>query len=272
MKTKLVRIGMLAVLMIAVLLVSAPNLHAAPALACTSTGSGNWNNTARWSGCGGLVPGSADDVTIVSGHTITYDLASSTIQSLTVNGILNFNAAASDSLTVSGAVVINSPNGAIAAVSATGTRTHTLNVGGNFTNNDTFTAVGGDDIITVVLNGTAAQTIDGSVATTFENLTLANTSATISATSSFNVNGTMAVNANAVFSPGATVVIGGATNTINGSGIIQVTRITATADYSNQYAFGTDTLSSMTVDYAGAGNQRCNYGHCRYWSDHQRNA
>lgn len=253
MKTKLIRIGLLGLALLATLLASAPSLNAAPLLTCTSQSSGTWNTIARWS-CG-RVPISVDDVTIQSTHTISYDLASSTIQSLTVNGTLNFNAAANDSLTVTGDVVINGPSGAIAAVSASGTRTHTLNVGANFTNNDTFTAVGGDDVITVVLNGSAAQTIGGSSTTTFENLTLSNTAATINATTNFNVNGTMAVNANAVFSPAAAVVIGGATNTINGSGTIQVTRLDTSNAYAGQYAFTNDTLTSMTVDFAGAGNQ-----------------
>src|SRR5690606_27967136 len=45
-----------------------------------------------------------------------------------------------------------------------------MNVSGSWTNNGTFTANGG----TVTLNGSAQQTLGGSSATTFHNLTLSN--------------------------------------------------------------------------------------------------
>lgn len=230
------------------------------AAACNSTGGGNWNLAGRWS-CG-HVPTSADDVSILTGHTITYDLASSTILSLTTagTGALNFNSNSNDSLTVTGSVT---NGGTIASVSAAGTRVHTLNVGGDFANNGTFTSLGGDDVLNVVLNGTAAQALGGSSTTTFNSLTISNSSATVSAsptTNIFNVNGTMSIGAGATFSPSATVVINSAAaaGTISGSGTIQVTRTAATADYANQYKFSTNTLSGLTVDYAGAGAQTIN--------------
>ena len=135
---------------------------------------------------------------------------------------------------------------------ATGTGVPQFNVDGDWTNNGgTFTAGTG----TVNLNGSGAQAIGGSTTTTFNNLTISNTSAAVSASTNFNVAGTMTVNASAVFSPGAAVVINSAAaaGTISGSGTVQVTRTAPTADYANQYKFTTNTLAGMTVEYAGTG-------------------
>lgn len=142
-------------------------IRPAYAATCNSTGTGNWSNISTWS-CG-HVPISTDDVSILTGHTVSYD-GSSTVLSLTTagTGTLSFNDSANRSLTVSGTVI---NGGVIQAVSAAGTRTYTLNVGGDFTNNGTFTPAGGDEVLNVVLNGTT-QTIGGSNATTFNNLTI----------------------------------------------------------------------------------------------------
>ena len=67
-----------------------------------------------------------------------------------------------------------------------------LNVGGNFTNNGTFTQESG--MVTMI--GTAAETIGGSAATTFNNLTIFNTAASVSAGANIAVNGTLTVNPN----------------------------------------------------------------------------
>jgi len=230
---------------------------AANAVTKTSTGTGNWNTAGTWTPSG--APGSGDDVVIATGHVISYDTTGVTVLSLTLNGTgtLNFNNNANDALTITGSMT---NGGTVAAVSASGTRVHTLNVGGDFSNNGTFTSVGGDDVLNVVFNGTAAQSIGGSATTTFNSITISNTAATVSGNVNFNVGATMTVNASATFSPGVTVVINNAAaaGTITGSGTIQVTRTAATADYSNQYKFSTNTLSTMTVDYAGAGNQSIN--------------
>ncbi len=44
---------------------------AAFANACVSSASGNWNDSSKWTSCGGTVPGNGDTVTIATGHTIT---------------------------------------------------------------------------------------------------------------------------------------------------------------------------------------------------------
>lgn len=63
--------------------------------------------------------------------------------------------------------------------------TFTHNLGGNFTNNGTFTA----STSTLVLNGTATQTIGGTTSTTFNNITFNNTSGGITLSQACSVNG-----------------------------------------------------------------------------------
>ncbi len=149
---------------------------AAPDAICTSTGTGTWNIAARWS-CG-HVPVAADDVIIAAGHTVTLNTSPVTILSLTVNGTLNMNATAftSRTMTVSGAVTINSA-GTITLSDVNGANTHTLNIGGNFVNNGSYTAINGD-VTNVVFNGSSNQTVSGTGATNnFNRITVNNTGA-----------------------------------------------------------------------------------------------
>lgn len=259
---RLVRICAVAVLVaLALFLMPKP----AAAFTCTSNSTGtSWNTASHWTGCNSTVPQAGDTVIIATATTV--DVSTNAIASLTINTgqILTVgNSTTARTVTVSGTVTITgtlTPNDPGSGV------THSLLIGGggSFTNNGTFTGNNnGNGILAVTLNGNAAQSIDGSSTTTFESLTLTPSVAatTISATTNFNLNGTFTVNANAVFSPGATVQINNGvstSNTITGTGKILVTRIAATADYNNQYNFATDTLSSMTVEFAGAGNQTIN--------------
>lgn len=149
---------------------------AAPDAICTSLSTGTWNTVARWS-CG-HVPVAADDVIIAAGHTVTLNTSPVTILSLTVNGTLNMNATAftSRTMTVSGAVTINSA-GTITLSDVTGANTHTLNIGGNFVNNGSYTAINGD-VTNVVFNGASNQTVSGTGATNnFNRITVNNTGA-----------------------------------------------------------------------------------------------
>ena len=73
----------------------------------------------------------------------------------------------------------------------------TFNIAGNFTNNGTFTP----GLSTVVLNGTAAQSISG-VATTFNNLTISN-SAGVSPSVALTTNGIFTISSGGVFNAGS---------------------------------------------------------------------
>jgi len=142
-------------------------------------------------------------------------------------------------------------------------------VKGNWVNNSTH----GQSFVyttanTITFSGTAAQAVSGSIAsTTFRALTISNTAAPVTFNINTNVTGAFTVNASAVVSPVAAAVFNStaATGTITGTGKIQVTRTAATADYVNQYKFTTNTLTNLTVDYAGTGAQTVassvTYGH-----------
>jgi len=127
---------------------------------CTSKVSGNWNAATTWKLCRGGIPLAGDTVTIAAGHTVTQNVNTPAIGTLTVNGTLN-NAA--NTLSVAGDILINTGGtytGGSGAASITG----------NFSNSGSFTSGSG----TWTFNGTAVQSITGT--TTFQNLALNNAS------------------------------------------------------------------------------------------------
>ena len=109
-----------------------------------SRASGNWSDVNTWSitGCGesvaSSVPGGANNVVICSGNTVTMDVSSSCLD-LTIN------------------------EGTLSAASS-------FTVTGNWANNGTFSA----GTQTVTFKGTRMQNISGSSVTTFNNITLNN--------------------------------------------------------------------------------------------------
>lgn len=126
----------------------------------------------------------------------------------------------------------------------------TVGVAGNFTpGSNSYTVTGS----TVDFNGSGSQTIGG---ITFNNLTTSN-AGTKSSAGNIAVNGTFTVTSPTIFSPGATDVISGS-GTLTGTGTILVTRITGTPDLNNQYTISNKTISTLGVDYSGAGAQTIN--------------
>jgi hypothetical protein len=126
---------------------------ATSALVFHSLGSGAWNNAATWQ-C--RVPGANDTVTIDAGHTVALS-DNRSIDTITIDG----------TLTVSG-----SP---------------TFQVGGDWSNNGTFTPASG----TVSFNGTGAQTITGD--TTFFNV-LVGSASTVTTADDITLNGALTNN------------------------------------------------------------------------------
>src|SRR5665647_1326465 len=98
--------NLLLMLFTVVLFLFTANLSSA---AVTSTGAGGvWSSTGTWAG--GIVPGTSDDVVIADGATVTIDVASITVASLTVgqglSGVLTFDGVSARALTVTGNVTV----------------------------------------------------------------------------------------------------------------------------------------------------------------------
>ncbi len=126
-------------------------------------------------------------------------------------------------------------------------------VSGNWTNNGTFTPNG----FTVTFNGTSAQAISGSATTSFASLTDSNTTAAVSSTVNFNVSGTLNMNGAATLmtlDPAVQINSSGNTGTISGTGTVKVSRLGSNS-FSGQYKFFTFSVTALTVEWAGAGDQ-----------------
>ena len=98
---------------------------------------GKWSEGTTW--VGGVVPGGADNVTIVDGDTVTYDRRSGAVNNLTVgqgtSGVFQFSKVDTTILTVLGNLEVKA--GAIFRVqtrSVTGSLAHSLYLSGNLTN------------------------------------------------------------------------------------------------------------------------------------------
>ena len=118
---------------------------------------------------------------------------------------------------------------------------YNLTLGGNFTNNGTFTAGTG----TVILNGTSTQTFGGTSSTTFYNLTI-NTGATLSVGSS-----NYALTLGGDFTNNGTFTAGTGTVTLNGTSTQKVGGTSTTTFYNltmnNNSAYGVTLGNSEIV-------------------------
>jgi hypothetical protein len=250
------------------------NVTTSYAVTKTSTGSGNWGTAGTWSPSG--VPASGDDVIIASGHTVTVN-GVFTCSTLQINGggnttaELAFAGSGNPSLTVAGAVTVghsghSNREGTITftngstlvagslSLGAVDSQTSLIDMtsGGKLTINGTITVFTNSTWTpgSGTLELTANNTLPATIFTSFNNLLI--TSGTTTSGRNFSITGTMTVNG--TFTPGATTHVFSGAGTLNGSGFVKVTLISATA-FSTQYSMTTRTISSMTVDYSGSGNQ-----------------
>jgi len=122
----------------------------------TSVASGPWNAPASWDTG---VPGPTDDVVIGAGTAVTINTTPITINSLTVNGTLEYDAVLR-AVTVTTNVSI-APGGTL-QTNTVGVQTgHTLSVGGNLTNDGTL------DLSTSANTSGARLTFTGAASNTF---------------------------------------------------------------------------------------------------------
>ena len=126
-----------------------------------SVASGNWNTPATWDA--NAVPTALDNATVSATHTVTADIATTSITNLTVNGNLAY-ATACTNIAVGGNLTVASTGLINVFTTTTG---KTLTVAGNITNDgridlsvssSTTTSTQGN----LTLNGTAVQTVSGS--------------------------------------------------------------------------------------------------------------
>lgn len=223
--------------------------------------------TRRLSGIGGVFTQSSTGILNYSGNNISVTTFNASTVGNTVifiragaqnirvpsdGGYYNLSVTSSGLKTLLGSTILGNIL-SIAAGTTLNTNNFNFSVGGNFTNNGTFTS----GTSTVTLNGTVAQTIGGTASTAFNNLTISNATAIVTGATNFSVSNTFNIGAGAIFSPNATVIVSGV-GTLTGNGIARVTRIAATADFVSQYTITGKTLAGLNIDYIGAGNQSVN--------------
>jgi len=217
------------------------------AATCTAAASGNWNTVGTWS-CG-HVPTYADVCNISGGATTTVDTASAVCSSLTIG---NTNGIA--------ALVFN--NGSVLSVSSTtiggaGSRSGRVNMaaGGTFKIGTTFTLTKAAPnpwtrgTGTVEYNGTAAQTVNTTFFTSYNNLTFSNSgtkttpAGTITVYGNWDVtNATAALNTNNTSLTITGNVTGSGGTITSGSGTISLG-----GNWTNSGTFNAD---SGTVNYS----------------------
>lgn len=221
-----------------------PCLLCAQSTSWTGTVSTAWRNSFNWTNG---VPSSAQDAIIgdgsFTGNFQPEISRSANARSVTLGGTKASTLTLSKNLAVSGSITINA-NGTILQGKST------ISLTGNWTNNGSFTT--SSNGANVLMTG-IAQTISGSVTTTFRRLTI-NAGSTVTLTRPVNVTGSGSLLTVAgTLNPGdatAYLVTAGAI-TVSNNAILKVNATTFSANYSV-----TPSLNAgSTVEYSAAGNQ-----------------
>ncbi len=100
------------------------SMHQANAATRTATVTGNWSATATWGGA--AVPVAGDIILINSGITVTVDVTTAAVASITINAAAAANGITINSgitLNVSGVITINSPTASVSSILAVGAGT-----------------------------------------------------------------------------------------------------------------------------------------------------
>ncbi|NOS55227.1 MAG: T9SS type A sorting domain-containing protein, partial [Cyclobacteriaceae bacterium] len=162
----------------------------------------DWGTDSNW--CSGLAPNNTTDVIIANG-----------------TGVNNMPLIAAGTSAVCRNLIISSTNPA-SSVTLAASATASLNIFGDFTNNGTFTDNSTAAAAGVKFVGSVAQTVAGSTANVFNNLTFANTSGTTPAvnltTNNVTVNSALTMSSGIINMNGFTITLGtaaGSTGTLN---------------------------------------------------------
>ncbi len=253
------------VAVLALFLFAAPSTYAN---ACVSRANGNWGTAFTWSGCGSVVPTSADTVEISNGYTVTVNVSTAIAASVQVggdswgggDGSLVFSSGSK--LTVSGTVLLGGSSG-------NNTGTISMTAGGTLTARSLSLGSAGTRTWTPgtgTVELTATNTLPATIFTSFNNLII--TAGTITLGRSVTVNSDLTVTAGILnlasftanrataggtltVSNNATLKIGG-TNTFPTNYTTNALAVASTVEYSgtNQTvankSYGNLTLSSSS--------------------------
>ena len=210
------------------------------ALACTSVATGNWGVAGTWTSAGNCnrVPTAADTVTIAAGHTVTVNVATANVLSVTVNatGILTQSSALNDAgvLSVAGTLTSSAAMAITGATNVTGTlNIDNSNVARTFTG--LVTVTGGNWNNT----GTRAVTFQGGI-------TNNGTFTAGTGTQTFNTNAQAIGGANPINFGGIVAVANNVTVTNNNTSVVTIT--------------GNLTGGNATSTWVNAANSTLNYG------------
>jgi len=224
---------------------------------------GNWNQTSTWN-CS-CIPSLADNVTIANGHTVSINV-NANANSLTVgqgtSGTLRFTGGTNLTLNVSTNLTVN--NGATFSIA--NNATHTLNLGGNLTNNGSLDfRFNANRVCNINFTKNGNASLSGTGATNQYNLITLNMGSSINNTldvtaSNFSVQPDFLVLNTGTFKLSTVNAISltpfSGLATINNSSGIHINSATATVNFGNTIdLYGNLLVSNGTVNIGNAQNE-----------------
>ncbi|OGZ69892.1 MAG: hypothetical protein A3F47_01110 [Candidatus Staskawiczbacteria bacterium RIFCSPHIGHO2_12_FULL_38_11] len=208
--------------------------------ACTSSATGNWNTAGTWD-CG-HVPATSDTVTVTASHTVTMDVASNVLGTITVNGTLTTsgtNYDLSGTTMAIGSAGIVTANGSTITLSGTSGTLLAVTAGGAFT--------GGTS--TVVFSGNGDATLNsGTIA--FNSLTSSGTG-TKTLGAALDLEDTLTISAGTLDVSGSNYGITAKSWTDTGSGTFTEQSGTVTFDVAGGTINSNETFENVTINHAG---------------------